>query len=151
MHGYVIPRRHDLSGFLLGRIPGRRDVLLRTLEDDEAFLDPRKLLRLRIGTRKMRAQGAFFGCVAVDQEWDRVGLQSARSRSDEETERMRADQRVLNRVAILPEVWRLVHGGDSNSTQMTFFARPQPFSADQTRRSRRKRSIGADELIARIR
>ena len=33
----------------------------------------------------------------------------------------------------------------------TFFIRPQPFRADQMPRSSRKRSIGAEELMARMR
>src|SRR5262249_29388563 len=48
MDGGVIPGWHHLAGLALGRIPGRRHIVLRPLEDDEAFLDSRKLLPLRV-------------------------------------------------------------------------------------------------------
>jgi hypothetical protein len=64
--------------------------VLRSLEDDQAFPYSCKLLHFRIGAREMRAQLAFFGAIAVDQEGRRIGLRSARTRGDDEAERISA-------------------------------------------------------------
>src|SRR5207248_479794 len=39
VHRGVVPGRHHLAGLALGRIPGGRHVVVRTLEHDEALRD----------------------------------------------------------------------------------------------------------------
>ena len=125
--------------------------MLRSLEHDEAFGDGRQRLNLRIGARQMGAQRAAFGRLGVDQKRNGVRLQAVGPGGDKQPERMLADQRVLNREPALHEVRRLIHGRAPGAAYDTRFTRPQPFSADQIPRSSRKRSIGADELMARMR
>src|ERR1051325_2043905 len=58
VHRHVVPGRHDIAVLLLGRIPGRRDVLLRSLEYDQALVDRGKLAPLRIAAGHVGPQRA---------------------------------------------------------------------------------------------
>lgn len=56
--GHVVPGRHDRSMFLLGGIPGRRDVSLRTLEDHEGIDACAKVCELQgVGQFEIRFSG----------------------------------------------------------------------------------------------
>ncbi len=109
VHGDVVPGRHDLAGLLLGRVPGRRDVVLRALEHRQAFLDLRQLAPLRIAARHVAAQRAVRRAVGIDQERDRIGHQPARTGGDQHAERMGADQGVLNLDPVLAKGGWLIH------------------------------------------
>ena len=116
MHGDVIPRRHDLSVLALGR--DTSDGLMYCCgpwNTTRHSSTRRKLCELRIGAREMSAQRAMRPDARIDQERDVVGLQTARACCNQQAERMRADQRVLNREPVLAKVRRLVHAMNSNS------------------------------------
>src|SRR5438034_1111134 len=83
-----------------------------------------------------------------------IGLQSARPRRNDETERMIADQLVLDLDPVLAEMRRLVHGTvpfSMSRDHATRFAWPQLLSEAHRPRSSRKRSTGTELASARTR
>jgi hypothetical protein len=91
----VIPGWHHFPGFALGRVPKGGDVIVRTLEHDEAFVACCELVPLWVRAGEMRVEGAVFGCLGIDQEWNRVCHGAARACGHQEPERMRTDESVL--------------------------------------------------------
>src|SRR6185312_7034959 len=83
VHGRIIPRRNHLPGFSLGRVPGWRYVVLRTLEDDHAFLHGRQLSPLTIRSRQMTPDGAELRAVRVDQTWNPIGHEASGTGGDD--------------------------------------------------------------------
>src|SRR4029079_16767959 len=71
VNGYVIPRRNDSPGFLFRWVPCRRDVRVRSGEDDErlAWLI-RAQTRVRIGARHMAEQCRHWSSRAIEDEWE---------------------------------------------------------------------------------
>jgi hypothetical protein len=109
VNGGVVPGWHDLAGFALGFVPGWRYILLRALENNEAFLDCAQLAPMRISARNMAMQCAVLRGVWKQQERNGIGHEAALPRADQETERVHANERVLDLKPVFAEMGRLVH------------------------------------------
>src|SRR5581483_260962 len=118
MHGGVIPGWHHLAGLALGRIPGRRHIILRALEHDQALLALLELAPLRIGARHVQAKRTLLR-IGIEQEREKIGKKPGRARRDQQSERMLADQRMLNLWSVLAKGGRLVHGGFRSGSPLT--------------------------------
>src|SRR5581483_2583566 len=87
-----------------------RHIILRALEHDQAFLDRLEFAPLRIGARHVHAQRALLRSLRIEQEWKKIGKKPGGAGGDQQSERMPADQRMLNLWSVLAKGGRLVHG-----------------------------------------
>src|SRR6185312_916334 len=129
VHGRIVPRRNHLRGFSLCRVPGGRYVVLRTLEDDHAFLHGRQLSPLTVRARQMAPDGAELRSVRVDQTWNPVGHQASGTGGDDQPERVGTNQTVLNVEPILTKIRRLVHA-NSSGKRVREYTKFSDFNAD---------------------
>src|SRR5688572_25652424 len=116
MHDRVIPRGHHLAVLFLARIPGRRDVCVCTLKDDECVNLWREIFPRRVGTREVPAQSSKRGGLRINLERDVIGIEPARSEHDQRAEWMRTNQIVHHIDTWFSKVARQVHASFSVSS-----------------------------------
>ena len=110
LHDGVVPGRHHLAVLALGRVPGRGDVGLGTLEDDERFLRGVEILPLGVGAGQMGLERPHGGGGGIQHEGEGVGHEPRAAERDQQPKRVGLDEGVLDREAILAEMRRLIHG-----------------------------------------
>ena len=112
MDDRVVPRRHHLAVLALARVPRRRDVGLRALEDHHRVDAARVRAPHRVGPRHVRDQRAVLAALGIDQERHVIGEQPAVGLRDPGTERMRAHQRMQDGQVGFFMGFGDVHGSD---------------------------------------
>jgi hypothetical protein len=84
---------------------------VRALKGDKTFVERLEFTPLRVCARHVHAQRSILRAVGIDQERQWVGHQPARSRRNQQAQRVRADKRVLDLKPILAKSRKLVHAG----------------------------------------
>ena len=95
LNHHVVPGRHDLPRLLLGRVPGRRDIVFGALEHDKRLGRMNQVAPLPVGAGDMSAKRAELRGGGIDEKGNRVGDEALRARTDQQPERARPDQRML--------------------------------------------------------
>lgn len=109
LHDQIVPGRHDLVVFCFGGIPGRGDIGLLALEDDEHRRRLPEHLPLLVGACDVSEKNkAAVG--ALRQERDRIGLDRPVGVADQQAERMGLDERLELFLLGDCEMRRLIHG-----------------------------------------
>ena len=107
---HVVPGRHDLAGLALGRVPGRRDVMVGALKHDQRLARPCRSRHCPLARAMWARSVPNFEAPASMRNGIALASEALRPMADEKAERMAADQLVLGGEIVLAVKRGFVHG-----------------------------------------